>query len=103
MTTDSDRVSQRRNVPPAQRLLREGGICSCYWRLPGGRPVLCGLPSDEPHDHFLPPEPRRGTWMCRTFGHAYRNRATSVINTTRWMQPTETPVTVVCRRCGDRP
>lgn len=46
-----------RNIPPAQRLLREGGICSCYWRLPDGRPVLCGLGINEDHVHYIAPPP----------------------------------------------
>ena len=46
---------RQRNVPPAQRLLREGGLCSCYYRLPGNVPVLCALDGEPWHLH--PPEP----------------------------------------------
>ncbi len=97
-------LGEVRNIPPAQRLLREGDLCSCLWRLPNGRRVLCLEPLDSKHDHVLPMPPRpRPSWWCRTFGHAYQNRATSAINRTRWYQPTTRPVIVICRRCGDRP
>lgn len=46
--------TNKRNIPAAQRFLRDGGICSCFYRLNDGTPVICAMPSDEPHDHRQP-------------------------------------------------
>lgn len=69
-----------RNVPAAQRLLREGGLCSAFWRLPDGQPVICAMPSDVPHDHALdvlalPPEP---TGLIQSNPNVTRLRATAL-------------------------
>ena len=40
-----------RTIPPAQRLLREGGICSCFYRMSDGTPVICAMPRDIQHGH----------------------------------------------------
>lgn len=45
---------ETRNIPSAQRLLREGGICSAFWRLNDGTPVICAMEQGEPHEHRQP-------------------------------------------------
>lgn len=59
-------VGESRNVPPAQRLLRDGGICSIFWRLADGTPVICAMPTDEPHDHRQPLVCSCCTWPIPT-------------------------------------
>lgn len=47
-------------LPAAQRLLRDGDICSCFWRLSDGTPVICAMAADEPHEHRQPLGPELG-------------------------------------------
>ena len=61
-----------RNIPEAQRLLRQGDICSVFWRLTDGTPVLCAMPEDEQHEHRQPAPPPEPPLWKRTLARVVR-------------------------------